>query len=272
MTVPVGSVDEMVCVELVERVTAYFEDRLPGADRRRFDEHLAVCGPCRKYVEQFRETIELTGRLAARTWPPRITPRCSRRSATGAGLSPSQEGCNGARGSFDDGSRPGRGLAAPALERRAMPSRSRALFALPFAAMALAAPHPSVAAPTRDAEARRHGPGSRLPIAAGVFRPSTRSPALTATSSRLLPTAGGTHQWMWGRGRASFVTRNTRATLEEDDPKRDVLLARPGRDEGRRRIRVDDTAVLQAVRGLRPPRCRRPPPARGCRSPLMRFA
>ena len=65
MTVPVGSDEEMACIELVELVTAYLEDRLPGTERRRFDEHLAACGPCRNYVQQFRETIELTGRVAA---------------------------------------------------------------------------------------------------------------------------------------------------------------------------------------------------------------
>ena len=64
MTVPVGSEEEMACIELVELVTAYFEDSLSPADRRRFDEHLAACGPCRTYVEQFRTTVELTGHLA----------------------------------------------------------------------------------------------------------------------------------------------------------------------------------------------------------------
>ena len=64
MTISAGSVEEMVCIELVELVTAYFEDRLPQPDRERFDQHLAACGPCRNYVEQFRETLALTGRLA----------------------------------------------------------------------------------------------------------------------------------------------------------------------------------------------------------------
>jgi len=55
--------DEMACIELVGLVTDYFENRLSESDRRRFDEHLAVCEPCVRYVEQFRVTIELTGRL-----------------------------------------------------------------------------------------------------------------------------------------------------------------------------------------------------------------
>ncbi len=58
--------DEMVCIELVELVTDYFEDALSEGDRRRFEEHLAACGPCVRYVEQLRLMIELTGRLDER--------------------------------------------------------------------------------------------------------------------------------------------------------------------------------------------------------------
>src|SRR5947209_10781737 len=46
--------DEMVCIELVELVTDYFEGALSEGDRRRFEEHLAACGPCVRYVEQLR--------------------------------------------------------------------------------------------------------------------------------------------------------------------------------------------------------------------------
>ena len=70
MTVPVGSDAEMVCIELVELVTAYFEDSLSPVDRHRFDEHLAACGPCRNYLEQFRMTVALTGRLAVEDIAP----------------------------------------------------------------------------------------------------------------------------------------------------------------------------------------------------------
>ena len=70
MAVGVGSEEEMVCIELVELVTAYFEDRLSPVDRERFDEHIAACGPCRKYLEQFRMTVALTGRLSAEDLAP----------------------------------------------------------------------------------------------------------------------------------------------------------------------------------------------------------
>lgn len=58
--------DEMVCIELVELVTDYLEDALSEGDRRRFEEHLAACGPCVRYVEQLRMTIELSGGLDER--------------------------------------------------------------------------------------------------------------------------------------------------------------------------------------------------------------
>jgi hypothetical protein len=51
------------CHELVELVTDYFDDQMTLPERRRFEEHLAVCGPCRTYLHQMRETIKLTGAL-----------------------------------------------------------------------------------------------------------------------------------------------------------------------------------------------------------------
>jgi anti-sigma factor RsiW len=55
--------DDLNCNELVELVTDYLEGNLPEEDRRRFDHHLSRCGGCTNYVEQFRETIRLTGTL-----------------------------------------------------------------------------------------------------------------------------------------------------------------------------------------------------------------
>jgi len=55
--------DDLNCIELVELVTDYLEGRLSEEDRQRFDHHLSLCGGCTNYVEQFRETIRLTGTL-----------------------------------------------------------------------------------------------------------------------------------------------------------------------------------------------------------------
>lgn len=54
---------EMMCQELVELVTDYLEGNLSSRDRRRFEAHIGDCPHCTAYVEQFRETIRLTGRL-----------------------------------------------------------------------------------------------------------------------------------------------------------------------------------------------------------------
>lgn len=51
------------CQEMVELVTEYLEDRLSVADRLRFEQHIAVCGPCHAYLGQMRETIRVTGEL-----------------------------------------------------------------------------------------------------------------------------------------------------------------------------------------------------------------
>jgi hypothetical protein len=48
---------------MVELVTEYFEDRLAVEDRLRFEQHIAVCGPCHAYLRQMRETVRLTGEL-----------------------------------------------------------------------------------------------------------------------------------------------------------------------------------------------------------------
>ena len=52
---------EMPCQELVEVITDYLEGALPERDRTRFEEHLAVCGKCQEYVEQFKRTIDAVG-------------------------------------------------------------------------------------------------------------------------------------------------------------------------------------------------------------------
>jgi len=64
----------MSCQELVELVTAYLEEALSPDERRRFDDHLAECGPCPVYVEQIRVTIGLAGRVT----PEDLSPEAER--------------------------------------------------------------------------------------------------------------------------------------------------------------------------------------------------
>jgi anti-sigma factor RsiW len=60
---------EVVCQQAVELVTDYLEGRLPRADRRRFEAHLAGCPHCTEYLAQMRATIELTGTVTAEDLP-----------------------------------------------------------------------------------------------------------------------------------------------------------------------------------------------------------
>jgi anti-sigma factor RsiW len=66
---------ELTCAQLVELVTDYLEGRLPADERRRFDEHVAVCEGCAAYVEQMRATIATAGRLRESDLPPELGQR-----------------------------------------------------------------------------------------------------------------------------------------------------------------------------------------------------
>ena len=55
--------EELTCRELVELVTDYLEGALPPVEAARFEAHLDDCDGCPMYVDQFRTTIYLVGRL-----------------------------------------------------------------------------------------------------------------------------------------------------------------------------------------------------------------
>jgi predicted anti-sigma-YlaC factor YlaD len=51
----------LTCQEVIELLSSYIEGGLTADDRRRVDEHLALCDGCTTYLEQMRETIRLSG-------------------------------------------------------------------------------------------------------------------------------------------------------------------------------------------------------------------
>lgn len=61
---------ELPCRELVELITEYLEDRLSPLDRARFEAHLAECEACLTYLQQFRQTIRVLGRLPEESLSP----------------------------------------------------------------------------------------------------------------------------------------------------------------------------------------------------------
>jgi anti-sigma factor RsiW len=61
----VGAVAEFLsCQELVELITEYLEDALPPERRAAFEEHLAICPPCRGYLREIRVTATVAGTLS----------------------------------------------------------------------------------------------------------------------------------------------------------------------------------------------------------------
>jgi anti-sigma factor RsiW len=61
---------DLGCQELVELVTDYLEERLPPAERERFELHLVICDGCRAYLEQLRGVLRAAGRLHERALEP----------------------------------------------------------------------------------------------------------------------------------------------------------------------------------------------------------
>jgi anti-sigma factor RsiW len=66
---------DLSCAELVELVTAYLENGLDPAERRRFEEHLTECEGCERYLDQFRVTISALGEVAPESPPDAVRDR-----------------------------------------------------------------------------------------------------------------------------------------------------------------------------------------------------
>ena len=97
-----------------------------------------------------------------------------------------------------------------------MPSRTRALFAFPFAALALAAAHPSYAAQHR----RRRSPSRRRPGAVSESLPVFGWTKVANADRYEFQVAAdnGFNSPVIGSGEDHFVTKNTRATLKRTIP------------------------------------------------------
>jgi anti-sigma factor RsiW len=59
-----ADVEHLTCRELVEVLTDYLEGALEPDERAEIERHLVICRGCQTYVEQFRSTIDLLGRIA----------------------------------------------------------------------------------------------------------------------------------------------------------------------------------------------------------------
>jgi anti-sigma factor RsiW len=56
--------NEIVCREVLELITGYLDHALPPEVHRAVEEHLSGCDGCTTVLEEFRQTIALTGRLS----------------------------------------------------------------------------------------------------------------------------------------------------------------------------------------------------------------
>jgi anti-sigma factor RsiW len=53
----------LTCRQVVELVTEYLDGVMEPKRRARFEAHLAGCDGCTNYLEQFRTTVSVVGRL-----------------------------------------------------------------------------------------------------------------------------------------------------------------------------------------------------------------
>ncbi|MGH9008588.1 MAG: anti-sigma factor family protein [Acidimicrobiia bacterium] len=53
----------LTCQQVVELVTEYLDGVMEPRRRARFEAHLAGCDGCTNYLEQFRTTVAVVGRL-----------------------------------------------------------------------------------------------------------------------------------------------------------------------------------------------------------------
>ena len=60
----------ITCLEFVELVTEYLEDQLDGDTRARFEQHVAVCPGCARYLDQIRDSSRALGRVTLDTLSP----------------------------------------------------------------------------------------------------------------------------------------------------------------------------------------------------------
>jgi len=59
----------VTCRELIEFLDDYVAETLPAGVRSQFELHMKLCGPCRRYLETYRRTIDLERRALANVKP-----------------------------------------------------------------------------------------------------------------------------------------------------------------------------------------------------------
>ena len=60
----------LTCADVVKLITDYLDGHLTSDERRRFEEHVSICPPCRSFLAQMRTTVQLVGELREEDFPP----------------------------------------------------------------------------------------------------------------------------------------------------------------------------------------------------------
>jgi len=69
------SADHLSCQEVVELVTDYLEESLPGDEAALFEQHLNFCDGCVWYVDQLRTTAAVVGEVREEDIPAETKDR-----------------------------------------------------------------------------------------------------------------------------------------------------------------------------------------------------
>jgi len=84
--------DTLSCAEFVELVTDYLEGSLDRWTEGRFVLHATMCPGCEIYLDQFRETIRVAGRLRTEDIKPVVRDRLLAAFATWRSSEPDWDG------------------------------------------------------------------------------------------------------------------------------------------------------------------------------------
>ena len=72
----------LTCKEMTELVTDYLERRMSRRRRMSFWMHVSMCGGCRAYLSQMKQTIRVVGQLPDEPMPPEVGAELRRRLAS----------------------------------------------------------------------------------------------------------------------------------------------------------------------------------------------
>ena len=68
----------LACDDVMQRVTEYLDEALPPGAKGAFDQHLAECVHCTRYLQEIRQTVHRLGALPREPMPASMKDRLLR--------------------------------------------------------------------------------------------------------------------------------------------------------------------------------------------------